>query len=130
MDTIVSAIEINSFSPAVAGRLEHVRSLTDRRLTALAEVRDATTGLLPPAWAQAPAFEVHIRGGIGQIMADVECRMLLRHIVARAEEARVVVFLHEPLEVVSAAITQSGALTAALEAGKVVRHTAPRAVRS
>jgi hypothetical protein len=121
MDNI-SSMEIDGRNVTTAARLEWLSSLVAGRVSALQDAKDRPA-LMLAEWQQAPAFEVHIRAGLQELVTDDECRMLLRRIVARGEEARVVVFLHEPLDDVSAALAPvSGFLVARLIASRSLRH--------
>lgn len=107
------------------GRLAYVASLVDRRLSALGDERDGS--LLPPAWAHAPAFELHINSGLRELLGDDECRRALRHIVCNGVRTHVVVFVHGDLaEAASAFAGVSSRLAAELVEGRALRHAGCR----
>lgn len=116
------------WGPAAPERMTYVNNLAIRRLAAAA----AQGGVLPPEWTRGPAFELHIMSGLAELLADTECRMALRHIVACGERARIVVWLHGPLEQATAALAAcSTGLAAALVEGRSLRHVSMlRQVRS
>lgn len=121
----INSLDVDGARPHAYGRLVHVASLINTRMQALdADDQGPNAGLLQPLWRVGPAFEVHIRSGLHEIMADVTCRLTLRHIVAFGESARVVVQLHEPLDEVTEALSHSGFLSAELIAGRALRHVA------
>lgn len=114
---------------AAEGRLSFAASLVDRRLEALRDARDGS--LLPPAWQQAPAFEVHLWSGLGALLADEECRRLLRHIVIHGEAAHVVVFVYGDLDEASEAFSRySTRLAAELIEGRALRMANSRQAAS
>lgn len=127
----IMEITIDGGGVAAAGRLDWLCGLVDRRLMSLDDLAASREGwgrpLLPPAWTQMPAFEVHIESGLEAVLADPECRLNLRHIVMNGERARLVVFLHEPLTEVSRLLAMSsGFLAASLIEGRALRHMSPR----
>lgn len=116
---------------AAAGRIDWARNLVDRRTEALAELRQQQMriggDLMVPPWKQGPAFEVHIRSGLADLLAVEECRRNLRRIVAAGVATHVVVFLWEPLNEVAAVLTKwSGFLAAELVVGHALRHISKR----
>lgn len=130
-EQFISPLEIHGAAINAGFRLEWLRGLVDRHLASLSTMTPGSPGgqLVPPVWKSRPAFEVHICSGIREILADPECRMTLRHIVAQGVAANVVVFLAEPVEVCSAELAgASGRLAAELVAGHALRHMSSRSV--
>ncbi len=123
LDSITSA-EINGETPAAYGRLMDVVEIVDRRLAALSNT-SAESGrddLLPPAWRQAPAYEVHVSTGLHELLADEECRSALLRIVKHGQQAHLVVFLHGVVEEVAQELAVvSGRLAAELVTGRALR---------
>lgn len=112
----LTRIDIRGHNTTTCGRIEYVHDLTDNRLA-------AGESITLPEWKQAPAFELHIINGVADVVAHYECLMMLRHVVANGEAAHVVVIVHEPVEVASAALAAvSGRMAAELVAGKALRH--------
>lgn len=70
-----------------------------------------------------PAFEVHVHGNPGPLVADGECRAVLEMIAEHGYGAGVVVIFHGVLDEVTEAVSRSGRLTAALIEGRAVRHS-------
>lgn len=118
-------IEVNGHSAAASGRLDYVMSLVNSRLQQLREERDAGA-MLPPSWRGEPAFEVHVVGGLEEIIDNREMRSVLRQVAAFGEETRVVVFLHGTADEVAVALAPSGTmLGAALVANRSIRLASP-----
>lgn len=112
-------MDIVGTSAAYGGRLDWVRGLVEKRLHALGSTG---RGLEIPAWKQGPAFELHIRSGLAEVLADPVGWMALRYIVVHGQEAHVVVFLHEPFDEVYVQLAvRSTRLASELRKGRSLR---------
>lgn len=96
------------------------------RLELAAGITEWRRGAFDPA-AHGPAFEAHVHGNPGPLLANEECRAALEAIAEHGYGAGVIVIFHGVLDEVTEAVSRSGRLTAALIEGRAIRHsrTAP-----
>lgn len=119
LTAVMNRLEVDGRTPAAFGRLGYVHGLMRRRVLSLLDRESVDV----PAWRQAPAFEVHVTGGLQQLLADPDCALTLRHVADVGEATGVVVFFHEPRDAVARMLLMAqGRLGAAFVAGRSLRH--------